>query len=61
MATNMAPHNLTESIDAVCAYIDNHDITIDELMKHISAPDFPTGGVIYGYQGVKRCLPYGER
>ena len=60
MATNMAPHNLTESIDAVCAYIDNHDITIDELMKHISAPDFPTGGVIYGYQGVKDAFHTGR-
>ena len=52
MATNMAPHNLSESIDAICAYIDNRDITIDELMKHIIAPDFPTGGIIYGYDGV---------
>lgn len=60
MATNMAPHNLRESIDAVCAYIDNHDITIDELMKHISAPDFPTGGVIYGYQGVKDAFHTGR-
>ena len=60
MATNMAPHNLTESIDAVCAYIDNHDITIDELTKHISAPDFPTGGVIYGYQGVKDAFHTGR-
>ena len=60
MATNMAPHNLTESIDAVCAYIDNHDITIDDLMKHISAPDFPTGGVIYGYQGVKDAFHTGR-
>ena len=53
MATNMAPHNLSESIDAICAYIDNRDITIDELMKHIIAPDFPTGGIIYGYDGVR--------
>ncbi len=53
MATNIPPHNLTEVIDGVIAYIDNRDITIDELMKHIKAPDFPTGGIIYGYDGVK--------
>ena len=51
MATNMAPHNLTEAIDGIIAYIDNHDITIAELMKYVTAPDFPTGGIIYGYQG----------
>ncbi|QOW09174.1 DNA gyrase subunit A [Kaistella flava (ex Peng et al. 2021)] len=60
MATNMAPHNLTESIDAICAYIDNPEITIDELMKHISAPDFPTGGIIYGYDGVRDALHTGR-
>ena len=53
MATNMAPHNLSEAVDAICAYIDNREITIDELMKHIIAPDFPTGGIIYGYEGVE--------
>jgi DNA gyrase subunit A len=53
MATNMPPHNLTEVVDGVTAYIDNPDIEISELMKHITAPDFPTGGIIYGYEGVK--------
>ena len=53
MATNIPPHNLTEVIDGIIAYIDNRDITIEELMKHIKAPDFPTGGIIYGYDGVK--------
>jgi DNA gyrase subunit A len=53
MATNIPPHNLSEVIDGIIAYIDNRDITIDELMKHIKAPDFPTGGIIYGYDGVK--------
>ena len=60
MATNMAPHNLSESIDAICAYIDNRDITIDELMKHIIAPDFPTGGIIYGYDGVRDAFHTGR-
>lgn len=60
MATNMAPHNLSESIDAICAYIDHKDITIDELMKHISAPDFPTGGIIYGYDGVRDAFHTGR-
>lgn len=53
MATNMPPHNLTEVVDGVTAYIDNPEIEISELMKHITAPDFPTGGIIYGYEGVK--------
>jgi len=52
MATNMAPHNLSEVIDGMIAYIENNNITIEELMEHIKAPDFPTGGFIYGYQGV---------
>ena len=52
MATNMAPHNLSDTVDAIVAYIDNKDIEIDELIKIIKAPDFPTGGTIYGYQGV---------
>ncbi len=52
MATNMAPHNLSDTVDAVIAYIDNKDIEIDDLIKIIKAPDFPTGGIIYGYQGV---------
>ena len=56
----MAPHNLSESIDAICAYIDNRDITIDELMKHIIAPDFPTGGIIYGYDGVRDAFHTGR-
>jgi DNA gyrase subunit A len=60
MATNMPPHNLTESINAINAYIDNDAIEIDELMKHISAPDFPTGGTIYGYEGVKDAFHTGR-
>lgn len=60
MATNMAPHNLSESVDAICAYIDNKEITIDELMKHIIAPDFPTGGIIYGYDGVRDAFHTGR-
>jgi DNA gyrase subunit A len=53
MATNMAPHNLSEVVDGVIAYIDNNDIDIEELIQHVKAPDFPTGGIIYGYQGVR--------
>jgi len=60
MATNMAPHNLTEVIDGTLAYIDNNDIEIDELMHHIKAPDFPTGGVIYGYEGVREAFKTGR-
>jgi len=60
MATNMAPHNLSESIDAITAYIDNKEITIDELMQHIIAPDFPTGGIIYGYDGVRDAFHTGR-
>lgn len=60
MATNMAPHNLSESVDAICAYIDNKDITIDELMQFIIAPDFPTGGIIYGYDGVRDAFHTGR-
>ncbi len=60
MATNMAPHNLTEVIDGILAYIDNRDIEISELMKHVKAPDFPTGGIIYGYEGVKEALETGR-
>jgi len=60
MATNMAPHNLREVIDGVVAYIDNKDITIDELMKFVKAPDFPTGGIIYGYDGVKEGYESGR-
>ncbi|WP_421939621.1 DNA gyrase subunit A [Pedobacter sp.] len=60
MATNMAPHNLTEAIDATINYIDNRDITIEELMKFIKAPDFPTGGIIYGYSGVKDAFETGR-
>ncbi|WP_042721537.1 DNA gyrase subunit A, partial [Flavobacterium sp. B17] len=60
MATNMAPHNLTEAVNAICAYIDNREITIDELMQHIIAPDFPTGGIIYGYDGVRDAFHTGR-
>ncbi|MEO8148705.1 MAG: DNA gyrase subunit A [Bacteroidia bacterium] len=60
MATNMAPHNLTECLNAVIAYIDNKDITIEELMQHVKAPDFPTGGIIYGYSGVKDAFLTGR-
>ena len=60
MATNMAPHNLGEIIDGINAYIDNKEITISELMQYITAPDFPTGGIIYGYNGVKAAFETGR-
>ena len=60
MATNMPPHNLSEVIDGTVAYIDNNDIEIDELIQHIKAPDFPTGGIIYGYDGVKEAFKTGR-
>jgi DNA gyrase subunit A len=60
MATNMPPHNLTESVDAITAYIDDNDIDIDGLMQHIKAPDFPTGGTIYGYEGVRDAFHTGR-
>lgn len=60
MATNMMPHNLSETVDAICAYIDNRDITIEEIMKHIKAPDFPTGGIIYGIEGVRQGFETGR-
>ncbi len=60
MATNMPPHNLSEVVDGTIAYIDNHDIEIDELITHIKAPDFPTGGIIYGYDGVKEAFHTGR-
>ncbi|WP_179335471.1 DNA gyrase subunit A [Winogradskyella costae] len=60
MATNMPPHNLTEVVDGTIAYIENNDIEIDELMQHIKAPDFPTGGTIYGYDGVKEAFHTGR-
>lgn len=60
MATNMAPHNLTEVVNGTCAYIENNEITIAELMQHITAPDFPTGATIYGYQGVKSGFETGR-
>jgi DNA gyrase, A subunit len=60
MATNMAPHNLTEAIDATVAYIDNSEIEISELIKYIKAPDFPTGGIIYGYAGVRDAFETGR-
>ena len=58
MATNMLPHNLSEVIDGCVAYIDNKEITIEELIKIVKAPDFPTGGIIFGYEGVKAGLHY---
>ena len=60
MATNMAPHNLTEVVNGIVAYLDNPDITIDELMQYVTAPDFPTGGIIYGYEGVKQAFHTGR-
>ena len=60
MATNMPPHNLSEVIDGTVAYIQNNDIEVDELIKHVKAPDFPTGGVIYGYDGVKQAFETGR-
>ena len=60
MATNMAPHNLSEVIDGTIHYIDNNDCSIDDLVKYIKAPDFPTGGIIYGYQGVKSAFETGK-
>jgi DNA gyrase subunit A len=60
MATNMPPHNLSEVIDGIIAYIDNNDIQIDELMQYVKGPDFPTGGIIYGYHGVKSALETGR-
>ncbi|WP_418537210.1 DNA gyrase subunit A [Odoribacter laneus] len=60
MATNMAPHNINDAVDAICAYIDNNDIDIEELIKIIKAPDFPTGGTIYGYNGVKESYRTGR-
>ena len=60
MATNMAPHNLGEVIDACCAYVDNHDIECEELLQYVKGPDFPTGGIIYGYEGVREALLTGR-
>ena len=60
MATNMAPHNLSECCDAICAYIDNPEITVEELMHHIKGPDFPTGGIIQGLQGIKDAFETGR-
>ena len=60
MATNMPPHNLTEVINGTIAYIDNNDIEIDELITHVKAPDFPTGGIIYGYEGVREAFKTGR-
>jgi DNA gyrase subunit A len=60
MATNMAPHNLSEVVDGIVAYIDNKEITMEELLKYVKAPDFPTGGIIYGYEGVKNALETGK-
>jgi DNA gyrase subunit A len=60
MATNMMPHNLSEVIDGCLAYIDNKEITVDELMKYVKAPDFPTGGIIYGIEGIKQGMQTGR-
>ena len=60
MATNMAPHNLSEVVDACCAYIDNKDLECEELLNYVKGPDFPTGGIIYGYEGVKEALLTGR-
>ncbi len=60
MATNMPPHNLSEVVDGVTAYIENNDIEIDELIEHVKAPDFPTGGTIYGYDGVREAFKTGR-
>ena len=60
MATNMAPHNLSEACDAICAYIDNPDITTDELLHYIKGPDFPTGGIIQGHQGIRDAFETGR-
>jgi DNA gyrase subunit A len=60
MATNMAPHNLTEVVSGIIAYLENSEITIAELMEHVTAPDFPTGGIIYGYEGVKQAFETGR-
>ena len=60
MATNMPPHNLTEVVDAICSYIDNNEITIEELLQHIKGPDFPTGGTILGIQGIKDAFETGR-
>ncbi|WP_185860845.1 DNA gyrase subunit A [Blattabacterium cuenoti] len=60
MATNIPPHNLKETINAICAYIDNNNLSIEQIMKHIKAPDFPTGGIIYGYDGVKNAFYTGK-
>ncbi len=60
MATNMPPHNLSEVVDGTVAYIENNDIEIDELIQHVKAPDFPTGGIIYGYEGVREAFKTGR-
>src|SRR5690606_33227160 len=60
MATNMPPHNISEVVDGIIAYINNHDIDIDELITHVKAPDFPTGGIIYGYDGVREAFKTGR-
>ena len=60
MATNMAPHNLTEVVDGIIAYVDNNDIELEEIIQHIKAPDFPTGGIIYGYEGVREAMLTGR-
>lgn len=60
MATNMPPHNLSDTIDAICAFIDDKDVSMDELIRIVKAPDFPTGGIIYGYQGIREAFETGR-
>ena len=60
MATNMPPHNLSEVVDGITAYIDNNNIEIEQLIQYVKAPDFPTGGIIYGYDGVKEAFETGR-
>ena len=60
MATNMAPHNLSEVIDGCIAYIENKNIEVEDLLNHVKAPDFPTGGIIYGYEGVRDAFLTGK-
>jgi DNA gyrase subunit A len=60
MATNMLPHNLSEAIDACVQYIDNKEVTIEELMQSVKAPDFPTGGTIHGVEGVRQAFMTGR-
>src|SRR5690606_28540312 len=60
MATSMRPHDLSEVFDGIVAYVDNHDMQIHELIEHVQSPDFPTGGIIYGYDGVREAFKTGR-